>query len=148
MGCSCIGLRVIEMAISEAAQEIIEKSVSDNDPRLKRLESVRALIPNPKVDLTELNSEQQFMVSLYRTLDASGILPCPATLAMCETYQELSPCVDRRRVKEYLQALIGIERGRAADLGPLGSAPSGPVEDSKPGILTRARNWWKGGNDQ
>ncbi len=136
------------MALSAETQEIIGISVSDNDPRLKRLESVRALIPNPKVDLTELNSEQQYMVSLYRTLDASGILPCPATLAMCETYQELSPCVDRKRVKEYLQGLIGIERGRATDLGPLGSAPSAPEMDQKPGIFTRARNWWKGRNDQ
>jgi hypothetical protein len=136
------------MALSEEAKEIIGTSVSDNDPRLKRLESVRALIPNPKVDLTELNGEQQYMISLYRTLNASGILPCPATLAMCETYQELSPCVDRKRVKEYLQGLIGIERGRATDLGPLGSSPSAPEMDQKPGILARARNWWKGGNDQ
>lgn len=136
------------MAISEDAKDKIGTSVSGNDPRLKKIESVQALIPNPKVDLTELNAEQQYMISLYRTLNDSGILPCPATLAMCGTYQELSPCVDRRRVKEYLQGLIGIERGRATDLGPLGSAPSVPEVDQKPGILSRARNWWRGGNDQ
>jgi len=137
------------MAISDEAKGRIGTSISDSDPRLKRLESVRALIPNPKVDLSELTGEQQYMISLYRTLDTSGILPCPATLAMCETYQELSPCVDRKRVKEYLQGLIGIERGRATDLGPLGSAPSAPqLEENRPGIFARARNWWKGGNDQ
>src|SRR5690554_772605 len=136
------------MVISEEAKEKIGTLVSSNDPRLKRLEFVQALIPNPKVDLSELTKEQQYMISVYKTLDRSGILPCPATLAMCETYQELSPCVDRKRVKEYLQGLIGIERGRATDLGPLGSAPSVPEGDQKPGIFTRARNWWKGGNDQ
>jgi hypothetical protein len=136
------------MAISEEAKEKIGTSVSGNDPRLKRIESVQALIPNPKVDLSELTKEQQYMISVYRNLDRSGILPCPATLAMFETYQELSPCVDRKRVKEYLQGLIGIERGRATDLGPLGSAPSVPEVDQKPGIFSRARNWWKGGNDQ
>ena len=134
------------MAISEEAKEKIGTSVSSNDPRLKRLESVQALIPNPKVDLSELTKEQQYMISVYKTLDRSGILPCPATLAMCETYQELSPCVDRKRVKEYLQALIGIERGGSSDLGPLGSAPSAPMEDNRPGMISRVRSWWKGGS--
>lgn len=134
------------MAISDAAREIVSRSVSETDPRLRRLESVARLIPNPRVDLGELSAEQQYMYSVYRSLDASGILPCPATLDLFENYLELSPCVDRKRVKEYLQALIGIERGGSSDLGPLGSAPSAPMEDNRPGMISRVRSWWKGGS--
>lgn len=134
------------MALSDEARGTLGRSVSDTDPRLKRLESVNRLIPNPRVDLGELTAEQQYMYSVYRSLDASGILPCPATLSLFENYLELSPCVDRRRVKEYLQALIGIERGGSSDLGPLGSAPSAPVEDNRPGMISRVRSWWKGGS--
>lgn len=134
------------MALSDEARGTIGRSVSDTDPRLKRLESVNRLIPNPPVDLGELSAEQQYMYSVYRSLDASGILPCPATLDLFENYLELSPCVDRKRVKEYLQALIGIERGGSSDLGPLGSAPSAPMEDNRPGMISRVRSWWKGGS--
>lgn len=135
------------MALSEEAKGTLGRSVSDTDPRLKRLESVNRLIPNPRVDLGELTGEQQYMFAVYKSLDASGILPCPATLALFDNYLELSPCVDRKRVKEYLQGLIGIERaGGASDLGPLGSAPSAPVEENRPGMISRFRSWWKGGS--
>jgi len=134
------------VALSDEARGTIGRSVSDTDPRLKRLESVNRLIPNPRVDLGELTAEQQYMYSVYKSLDASGILPCPATLSLFENYLELSPCVDRKRVKEYLQALIGIERGGSSDLGPLGSAPSAPASDDRPGMISRVRSWWKGGS--
>ncbi len=133
------------MALSDDARATIGKSVSDNDPRLKRLESVRAMIPNPRVDLAELTAEQQYMYAVYRSLDASDLLPCPATLMLFETYLELSPAVDRKRVKEYLQGLIGIEHNRGVDLGPLGSSPTLP-EEPKPGMFSRVRSWWKGGS--
>ena len=133
------------MALSTEARDALGQSVSDNDPRLKRLESVRAMIPNPRVDLTELTGEQQFMYSVYKSFDSSGILPCPGTLTLFENYVELSTCVDRKRVKEYLQGLIGIEHSRQ-DLGPLGSPASSPPEDTRPGLISRARAWWSGGS--
>lgn len=134
------------MAISDEAKKTLGQSVSETDPRLKRLESVRAMIPNPQIDLAELTGEQQYMYAVYRSLDAAGLLPCPGTLMLFENYLELSPAVDRKRVKEYLQGLIGIEHSRL-DLGPLGSPPSpAGQDDQRPGMLSRVRSWWRGGS--
>jgi len=131
-----------ESVISESIRGTLSQSVSDLDPRLKRLEKVDRLADaNVAQTMTELSPNEAIFFAALRAMDEEQIVKIPGTIAFFEELQKNRVSLDRKGRKEYLQGLIGsVPRGRE-DIESVGAGASLPKEEDKPSIWRRLQFW-------
>jgi len=122
----------------ELRTNIMETSDAQ-DPMMRRLDMAGTLAPNPSTDLTELSRDETLVFALIETIHKADIIKMDGMLVFFDTLRQNRVSMDRKRVSEYLKALMGVSGG-SIEPGNYGSP--GTLSDDEPG---RKKKWqfWK-----
>lgn len=118
----------------------IQKGVEN--PDMHRLRQADKLISNAEDDLTELSNNECIDFALIEALHNSGVIKLTGTMQFISLLKKNRASLDRKRVDEYLKAVVGQTQPLPAAYSQIG-APGSFGETEKPSLFKRFGAWLK-----
>lgn len=147
MQSGCIARRaanrgVLLTAIPDEIRNSLEAQKGIENPDMHRLRQADNLIADPVNDLTELSNDECIDFALIEALHKGGIINLSGTMAFLELLKRNRASLDRKRVDEYLKAVVGQTQPLPTAYSQIG-APGSFTEIDKPSIFKRFGDWLK-----
>ncbi|TSA54944.1 MAG: hypothetical protein D4R45_03275 [Planctomycetaceae bacterium] len=114
------------------------RSSAFQDPFLLRLEMAGKLAEDPLNDLTEISTGEATFFAAIRTLHNGGVLDLSMVLDFEDNLKRNRVSIDRKRVDEYIKALVGQVAG---NVPPTNVGQPGTVEPEKNSLKDRLMFW-------
>lgn len=120
----------------------LEAQKGIENPDMHRLRQADQLITDHESDLTELSNDECIDFALLESLHKSGIINLSGTMQFLSLLKRNRASLDRKRVDEYLKAVVGQTQPLPAAYSQVG-APGSFGEVEKPSLFKRFGAWLK-----
>ena len=130
------------MAIPDEIKNSLDIQKGIENPDMHRLRQADKLIEDHENDLTEMSNDECIDFALIEALHESGIIKLSGTMTFFGLLKRNRASLDRKRVDEYLKAVVGQSQPLPAAYSQVG-APGSFAETDKPSLFKRFGAWLK-----